>query len=66
MKGFADQSANIAQVVQELGYKGQYLQLGILENFGAYKDTLVEKFPTLFTCGQLRRHSGIPRRYGDR
>ena len=50
MKGFADQSANIAQVVQELGYKGQYLQLGILENFGAYKDTLVEKFPTLFTA----------------
>ena len=33
-----------------LGYKGQYLQLGILENFGAYKDTLVEKFPTLFTA----------------
>lgn len=61
MKGFADQSANIAQVVQELGYKGQYLQLGILENFGAYKDTLVEKFPTLFTadnCAAIQAYPG--------
>ncbi len=49
MSGFNDHANEIAEVVKELGYKGNYLQLGILENFDSFRDTLTAKFPDLFT-----------------
>lgn len=43
-------SGELLEALKKLGYEGTYLQLGILENFGTYKDTLVAQFPDLFTA----------------
>lgn len=59
MKEITDKSGELMEVIQQLGYKGTYLQLGILENFAEYKDTLVAKFPTMFTpenCVQIEAY----------
>lgn len=56
MGNFNDYSSEIAEVVKNLGYDGNYLQLGILENFDKFKDTLVAEFPKLFTeakCAEI-------------
>lgn len=43
------QADEILKVIQDLGYKGNYMQLGIIENFAQYKDVLMADFPKLFT-----------------
>ncbi len=50
--GMSDFTANtdqIKDVVKELGYSGNYIQLGILANWNEFKDTLIAQFPNLFT-----------------
>ena len=49
MSNFNDYSKEIMECVKNMGYEGNYLQLAILENFDAYRDTLVEQFPKVFT-----------------
>lgn len=56
MSGINDNASEILEVIKGLGYEGNYLQLGILENFDAYKSTLVEQFPQIFTeakCAEI-------------
>ncbi len=49
MDSIADNADKLLEVIKNLGYDGQYMQLGILENFNDYKDTLVAEFPKIFT-----------------
>lgn len=59
MSEIAENSDALLKTIQDLGYEGQYMQLGILENFSAYKDTLVAQFPELFTaqnCAEIEAY----------
>lgn len=49
MSGINDYSKELMEFVQGIGYKGAYLQLGILENWAGYKEQLIAAFPQLFT-----------------
>ncbi len=50
MSGFNDFANEISEFIKTLGYdKVNYLQLSILENWEALKDSLVQNFPQLFT-----------------
>lgn len=53
ISGIADASNEILEVVKNLGYDGRYMQLGIIENFAVYKDTLIAKFPEMFTADNV-------------
>lgn len=53
MKGLDAISADISTILEGIGYKGMYLQLGILENWSAVKDTLSAQFPDLFTADKM-------------
>lgn len=46
----ADFTSELTECIKNLGYNGRYLQLGILENWAAFKGTLMEQFPTVFTA----------------
>ncbi len=45
-----DYSEQLGEFIKTLGYKGNYLQLGILENWSAFGDRLVAEFPQVFTA----------------
>jgi len=47
---FGDYSGELMEFIKGLGYEGNYLQLGILENWSSFKDALIEQFPQLFTA----------------
>lgn len=49
MNDFNDYSSELMEIIKNLGYSGNYLQLGILENWSGVKETLVAQFPQLFT-----------------
>lgn len=50
MSGFNDFANEISEFIKTLGYdKVNYLQLSILENWEALKDSLMQNFPQLFT-----------------
>lgn len=53
MSNFNEYSDTILKVVEELGYEGRYLQLGILENWAQVKDALVAQVPQLFTADNV-------------
>lgn len=50
MGNISDYSQQLGDFITNLGYKGSYLQLGILENWEAYKEALSQNFPTVFTA----------------
>lgn len=45
----ADLTTELTELVETLGYDGNYLQLGILENWSSYKEALMEAYPEIFT-----------------
>lgn len=49
--GVADE---LYKTVQGLGYEGAYIQLGILENWGEFKDALIAGFPDLFNAANCQ------------
>lgn len=42
-------SSELSEFIQNFGYKGAYLQLGILENWAEIKTDIIAAFPQLFT-----------------
>lgn len=50
IKEISDLTSELTECVKNLGYSGNYLQLGILENWTAFKDTLTAQFPAVFTA----------------
>lgn len=50
MSGIDTYANELMELIQSQGYKGAYLQLGILENWTQFKDTLVASYPDLFTA----------------
>ncbi len=50
MSGIDSYANELMQLIKDQGYNGTYLQLGILENWAQYKDTLVASYPDLFTA----------------
>lgn len=45
-----DQSEYLIKLLEEADYGGRYLQLGILENWDALRETLAAKLPDMFTA----------------
>lgn len=50
MSGIDSYANELMELIKSQGYNGTYLQLGILENWAQYKDTLVASYPDLFTA----------------
>lgn len=50
IKDFADP---LTAFLEEVGYSGNYLQLGILENWADYSSQLAAQFPDLFTAERV-------------
>lgn len=48
-----DQSEYLIKLLEEAKYSGNYMQLGILENWDALKETLAAKLPDLFTADKI-------------
>lgn len=51
--GLESVSAELVEYVKELGLNGNYIQLGILENWASFKEPLMEKFPELFNAANV-------------
>lgn len=49
MSNIGDYTDQLTEFLESVNYSGNYLQLGILENWTAYKDQLVAQMPELFT-----------------
>lgn len=52
--GIESVSQELAEYVKTLGFDGTYIQLGILENWSAFKEPLMEKFPEIFTAANAQ------------
>lgn len=50
MSGIDAHANELFELIKSQGYNGTYLQLGILENWTQFKDTLVASYPDLFTA----------------
>lgn len=50
MGDYADQ---LTKFLESVDYSGNYLQLGILENWAQYKDQLIAQMPELFTADRV-------------
>lgn len=48
-----DQSAYLIELLEQANYGGNYLQLGILENWDALRDTVAAKLPDIFTADKI-------------
>ena len=48
-----DQSAYLIELLEKANYDGRYLQLGILENWDALRDTVAAKLPDMFTADKI-------------
>lgn len=48
-----DQSEYITELLEKANYTGNYLQLGILENWDALRDTVAAKLPDMFTADKI-------------
>ena len=48
-----DQSEYLIKLLEEAKYSGNYMQLGILENWDALKETLASKLPDMFTADKI-------------
>ncbi len=54
MSNIGDYADELSTFLTEtIGYSGNYLQLGILENWVAYKDEFIAEFPNLFTADYI-------------
>lgn len=53
MSNINDYSDQLIAFLEGLDYKGNYLQLGILENWADYKESLIAQFPELFTADRV-------------
>lgn len=49
MSNIGDYTDQLTEFLESVNYSGNYLQLGILENWIAYRDQLVVQMPELFT-----------------
>jgi len=49
-----DYSNELLEFIKGIGYKGNYLQLGILENWASCKNEIVAAFPQLFTEDKVK------------
>lgn len=49
MSNIGDYTDQLTEFLESVNYSGNYLQLGILENWTAYRDQLVAQMPELFT-----------------
>ena len=48
-----DQSAYLIELLEKANYDGRYLQLGILENWDALRETVAAKLPDIFTADKI-------------
>ena len=48
-----DQSEYLIELLEQSNYGGNYLQLGILENWDALRDTVAAKLPDMFTADKV-------------
>ena len=48
-----DQSEYLIKLLEDVKYSGNYLQLGILENWDALKESLAAKLPDMFTADKI-------------
>lgn len=48
-----DQSEYITELLEKANYTGNYLQLGILENWDALRETVAAKLPDMFTADKI-------------
>lgn len=48
-----DQSAYLIELLEKANYDGRYLQLGILENWDALRETVAAKLPDMFTADKI-------------
>ncbi|MDE5605146.1 MAG: YidC/Oxa1 family membrane protein insertase [Eubacterium sp.] len=48
-----DQSEYLIKLLEDAKYSGNYMQLGILENWDALKETLAAKLPDMFTADKI-------------
>ena len=48
-----DQSEYLIELLEQANYGGNYLQLGILENWNILRDTVAEKLPDMFTADKV-------------
>ncbi len=53
ISNIGDYTDSLTAFLEGVGYSGNYLQLGILENWVAYKDQLISQMPELFTAERV-------------
>lgn len=53
MSNFNDYSAQLMELIQSFGYKGAYVQLGVLEYWVQFKDQIIAAAPELFTADKI-------------
>lgn len=53
MNNFNDYSADLLELIKGFGYKGAYVQLGVLEYWVDYKDQIIAAAPQLFTADKI-------------
>lgn len=53
MSNIGDYKDQLSAFLENAGYTGNYLQLGILENWDVYKEQLVAQMPELFTADRV-------------
>lgn len=53
MSNFNDYSAQLLELIQGFGYKGAYVQLGVLEYWVQYKEQIIAAAPELFTADNI-------------
>lgn len=53
ISNIGDYADQLTAFLESAGYTGNYLQLGILENWAAYKDQLIAQMPELFTAERV-------------
>lgn len=53
MSNISDYTDALTKFLESVQYSGNYLQLGILENWDTYRDQLVAQMPELFTADRV-------------
>lgn len=53
MSNIGDYADQLTKFLESVDYSGNYLQLGILENWADYKDQLIAQMPELFTAERV-------------
>src|SRR5699024_3418358 len=53
MRNISDYTDALTKFLESVQYSGNYLQLGILENWETYSDQLVAQMPELFTADRM-------------